>query len=132
MADHLTPSILNELHQALLQRRKALIDEIREQLKGTAEDSYTELAGQLRDLGDEAAADVLLDTRLADIERDVREVEAIRDALMRMDRDEYGVCADCGDEIGLERLRVQPTAERCIRCQQAWEHAHGEEHPRAL
>lgn len=123
---------LTALHDMLLERRKALIGEIREQLEGTAEDSYSDLAGQLRDLGDEAAADVLLDTRLAGIERDVREVEAIRDALTRMERDEYGTCIDCGEEIALERLRAQPTANRCVRCQQVWERTHGEEHPRVL
>lgn len=27
------------------------------------------------------------------------------------------ICADCRNEIGLERLRAQPTATRCVKCQ---------------
>lgn len=29
----------------------------------------------------------------------------------------YGVCEDCGAEIGAERLTILPTATRCIGCQ---------------
>ena len=36
-----------------------------------------------------------------------------------------GLCADCGREIGSERLAAVPTAVRCIRCQAAWEQANG-------
>ena len=34
-----------------------------------------------------------------------------------------GLCADCGREIGSERLAAVPNAVRCIRCQGAWEQA---------
>ena len=132
MSNHLERSDLAELRQTLLERRTALLEEIRSQLDNAGEESYAELAGQLRDLGDEAAADVLLDTRLADIERDVREVEAIREALTRIDQGGYGVCVDCGEDIALERLKAQPTAQRCIRCQEIWERMHADEHPREL
>jgi len=30
----------------------------------------------------------------------------------------YGRCSDCGLEIGRERLLAQPSAERCVRCQE--------------
>jgi len=36
-----------------------------------------------------------------------------------------GLCADCGREIGSERLAAVPTTVRCIRCQAAWEQANG-------
>lgn len=36
-----------------------------------------------------------------------------------------GRCADCGQEIGAERLRALPGAVRCVRCQGAWEVATG-------
>lgn len=31
----------------------------------------------------------------------------------------YGVCADCERPIGLDRLQMRPTAERCIDCARA-------------
>jgi DnaK suppressor protein len=31
----------------------------------------------------------------------------------------YGLCEDCNQEIGAERLAVVPTATRCVGCQSA-------------
>jgi DnaK suppressor protein len=28
----------------------------------------------------------------------------------------YGICEDCGRDIGIERLNARPVARRCIRC----------------
>ena len=35
----------------------------------------------------------------------------------------YGLCEDCGKEIGAERLEALPSATRCIACQASWEQA---------
>ena len=32
-----------------------------------------------------------------------------------------GVCHDCGERIGEERMAALPSAVRCVRCQVAWE-----------
>ena len=42
-----------------------------------------------------------------------------RAALERIDRGEYGKCANCGRPIGLERLEAVPTTRLCIDCKQA-------------
>ena len=34
-----------------------------------------------------------------------------------------GLCVDCGEPIGPERLEALPDAARCLRCQAAWEQA---------
>jgi len=39
-------------------------------------------------------------------------------ALRRLDDGEYGLCEDCGAEIGPGRLRALPFAKRCLSCQQ--------------
>ena len=36
---------------------------------------------------------------------------------------EQGECADCGDSIEPERLRIHPFAVRCVECQQFYEEA---------
>ncbi|MDR3641246.1 MAG: TraR/DksA family transcriptional regulator [Humidesulfovibrio sp.] len=41
----------------------------------------------------------------------------IEDALARMDTGVYGVCEDCGDDIGMARLLATPTARLCVHCQ---------------
>jgi DnaK suppressor protein len=37
-------------------------------------------------------------------------------ALSRMDQGEYGYCEDCGDDIALRRLKLDPAAAKCIDC----------------
>jgi len=46
-----------------------------------------------------------------------RELVAIDEALGRIADGTYGICADCGHEIALERLDARPQALRCISCQ---------------
>ena len=44
------------------------------------------------------------------------ELDAVRAALVRMDRAEYGRCVDCGGEIAAARLQAMPTAALCRGC----------------
>ncbi|KQV07350.1 TraR/DksA family transcriptional regulator [Leifsonia sp. Root112D2] len=37
-------------------------------------------------------------------------------ALNRLDDGSFGVCARCGNPIGVERLKARPTTELCISC----------------
>jgi RNA polymerase-binding transcription factor len=46
-----------------------------------------------------------------------RDLTAVEEALGRIADGTYGVCADCGNEIALERLEARPQALRCISCQ---------------
>lgn len=41
----------------------------------------------------------------------------IDEALERMENDEYGFCANCGQEIQSKRLEAVPWARYCITCQ---------------
>ena len=95
----MTPSQRNELRRALERRRAVLVDEI------TAEAGRTAL--------DEA--------ELADEMRDHQELQDIEAALRRVQDGSYGVCTDCGGAVGLERLRAEPEAARCIECQRRHE-----------
>lgn len=42
----------------------------------------------------------------------------LKNALVRMDSGEFGLCQGCGCEIGLARLQVIPGASNCIHCQE--------------
>ncbi|WP_431245255.1 TraR/DksA family transcriptional regulator [Leifsonia xyli] len=44
------------------------------------------------------------------------DIVAVDAALARIAAGTYGVCARCGQAIGVDRLRARPTAELCIRC----------------
>jgi DnaK suppressor protein len=51
-------------------------------------------------------------------ETDFRRLKAIEDALKKMDREEYGECAGCGEDINEKRLVAIPWATMCIECQE--------------
>lgn len=42
--------------------------------------------------------------------------QRIAAALTRMEEDEYGYCADCGEDIAPARLDLDPTAPKCLSC----------------
>jgi len=48
----------------------------------------------------------------------------VMDALVRIDRGVYGVCADCGKPIPEGRLDARPEAARCVGCQSKRDRKH--------
>ena len=49
------------------------------------------------------------------------EIEAIDQALVRIDSGQYGRCATCGKDIPPSRLEVSPAVTMCVACAQAGE-----------
>ncbi|MGD2128444.1 MAG: TraR/DksA family transcriptional regulator [Lysobacterales bacterium] len=115
---------LNEFKKKLDARYAELREEIRQELLDSDEEHYIDLAGQVHDLEEESVADLLVDLDLAEIDRHVEEIREIDAALLRIARGTYGICADCDDEIEVERLRAHPTARRCEPCQTNFERNH--------
>jgi len=90
---------------------------IKPRLSRARDESYGELAGPPHDLGDESVATLLTDLDQAELSRDLFELCALRAAHGRLADGTYGICVDCGCEIGFERLQAEPTAARCVECQ---------------
>lgn len=44
------------------------------------------------------------------------ELRRIAAALARMEAGEYGYCVECGEEIAVRRLELDPAAPLCIEC----------------
>jgi DnaK suppressor protein len=61
-----------------------------------------------------AESDRSFTLRIRDRER--RLIRKIQAALQRMDDGSYGVCDDCGEEIGVPRLKARPVTKLCINC----------------
>jgi len=117
----LTDTQINDLKAHLVKWSRELKQEIREALSQSDEQHHKDLAGSVADLGDEAVADMLTDVDAALIDRHVVELRDVESALQRMRDGIFGVCIDCGADIGYDRLTVYLTAKRCIRCQQRHE-----------
>jgi len=104
---------------ALLRKRKQhLLKEIRQVLKRSGNEHYADLLGETGDSGDESVATLMSDTANAEVTRDILEVRDIAGAEERIAAGRYGICIDCGDAIGYERLHAYPSCKRCLRCQQ--------------
>lgn len=108
---------LNELRSALLAKKSELaarLERISANLKrGFAADSK-EMA---KELEDSAVVDALGNEARG-------EMSKISAALERMDEGRYGVCADCGEPIDLQRVRAYPYALECIDCATDGERRH--------
>ena len=52
--------------------------------------------------------------RIRDRERKL--IFKIQEALQRLDDGAYGICEQCGEEIGIERLKARPVTTLCIGC----------------
>jgi RNA polymerase-binding transcription factor len=57
--------------------------------------------------------------RIRDRERKL--IAKIDEALRRLEDGSYGVCDDCGETIGTERLKARPVTTLCIQCKSAQE-----------
>lgn len=128
----LDPMQMTHLERRLLDRREVLRAEIRVALQASSVERHRELAGAVHDAGDDSVADLLVDVNLKGMDRDAREFVEIGAALDRMARKAYGVCMDCGADIGYARLEAQPAAARCIECEKRHEQRYGREQGRKL
>lgn len=68
-----------------------------------------------------------LGIRLA--EADALQAQKMEAALGRIARGEFGECIDCGNPIGLERLKALPWTPRCVDCQESLEAESGSRPP---
>jgi DnaK suppressor protein len=118
---------INELRLLLQQRHKELREEIRQELLAADESRYIDLAGRVHDSGEESVADLLMDLDIARLDRQINEIRRIEAALRRIEVGNYGVCHDCDGDIGYERLKRQPYAERCVVCQAQFEKSYAHE-----
>ncbi len=53
-------------------------------------------------------------TKLRLIDRQTKLLAKLREALQRIDEDEFGYCEATGEPIGIKRLLARPTATLCI------------------
>ena len=128
----LDPSQLEQLIDKLKQDYQALLREVRDELENTGDQHRIDLLNaEPGDSGDESIANALSDFNVAMVDRQIQGIRDIEAAFRRVKDDEYGVCIECGDDIGFSRLMAYPTAKRCIVCQEKREKQYAQEgHPK--
>jgi len=117
----LTSKQTEELRKRVEKRRAELMAELREDAARARDEPYSEHAGIAPDSGDESVATLIADLDQADLTRDLDELRAIDAAWQRIRDGSYGICIDCGGDVGYERLKANPAAARDVRCQERHE-----------
>jgi RNA polymerase-binding protein DksA len=117
----MTEQELQELRAAIEKRRSALLSEMRGNAERMRNDRFEDLAGTAPDPGDESVATLIADLGHADMARDLAELRAVEAARGRISDGTYGTCAECGGDIGFDRLRANLSALRCVDCQRVHE-----------
>lgn len=70
------------------------------------------------DLADQASGNNEVHIQLKLKATDAKILQAIEEALYRMEKGTYGICRDCGDPIAAPRLIAIPWTRVCIDCKQ--------------
>lgn len=121
----LTSKQIGELRRRVEKRRSELLAELREDAARARDAPYSEHAGIAPDTGDESVATLIADLEQAEVTRDLEELRAMDAAYQRLKEGTYGICVDCGGDIGYERLKAFPAAARCVACQERHEKTYG-------
>lgn len=121
---NLSTDQLAYLKQLLDERDKELRADLHREVD--ERDDYLDVATEVPDPGDSSFANLSVDLGNAAVTRDIVELRAIEAARVRLENGTYGDCVSCESEIPYERLKVQPTAERCAPCQETYEKTHGD------
>ncbi|MEE8286930.1 MAG: TraR/DksA C4-type zinc finger protein [Gammaproteobacteria bacterium] len=115
--DELSKSQLALLENKLREQQASLRAEVQGERAESDNERDRRSAREVQDRGDEANTDQWREANAAMIDHHVDEISFIQAALSRVDSGTYGLCVDCGEAIGFQRLQAYPSANRCLQCQ---------------
>jgi DnaK suppressor protein len=100
--------------------RDALLRKRGELLGGTAAKplqwTMENNSGRQGDMADQASGNNEVHIQLKLKQTDAKILQAIEEALRRIEQGTYGICRDCGERIADARLTAIPWTRSCITC----------------
>ncbi len=102
--------MMQNIKQNLLNQREALLKEAEETLNNLPSDL------NFPDMGDQASAEADRNFMLRLRDRERMLLKKIDETIERIDKKDYGICEECGNEIGIKRLEARPVTTYCIEC----------------
>ena len=102
-----------------LEKFRVMLVEKKEQILAEAGKTMSEMTDQtanVPDPNDRATIESGRSFELRIRERERKLVGKIEAAIARIDDGSYGLCEECGEEIGLKRLEARPVTTFCIDC----------------
>ena len=116
MSSHLTTGQRALLKAELESRQRQLDRQLQTHQDGLSRSEHArEILERDYDDAPQRAMDREVDLALSDF--DQQELRAVRQALDRVEAEDYGLCGDCGAEIPFDRLKIEPQALRCVKCE---------------
>ena len=97
-----------------------MLNELRGKIRGVRAEGSRQDRARLNP-GDISDVDTQDDLEFALIQMKAETAHKINDALLRLEAGTYGLCFECGEQIGQPRLRALPFAVRCKDCEEAIE-----------
>lgn len=76
------------------------------------------LSSRQGDLADQATGNNEVHVQLKLKQTDAKILQAIEEALWRIEQGSYGVCRDCGEPVAAARLNAIPWTRVCITCKE--------------
>ncbi len=107
------------MNQQQLEHFRTLLMKWKQQLMEEADSTVSNMkegAAVYPDPIDRASQEEGFNLELRTRDRERKLLKKIEQALDKIDKGEYGLCDDCGAEIGIRRLEARPTAVKCIDC----------------
>lgn len=110
----LTPQQLEELHSILESKKSKLDQQLDDAVSATGVVTLDQsTVGRVSRMDAMQQQSMAVSTR-AKAQTSLRKVIS---ALSRMNRNNYGFCDKCDEHIQFNRLKVQPEASHCLKCQ---------------
>ena len=105
---------LEAFREALLQKKH----ELSEAAAGRPLQATMENNSRQGDMADQASGNNEVHIALKLRQTDAKILQAIEEALERIEKGTYGICRDCGEPIAPARLKAIPWTRVCITCKE--------------
>ena len=112
-----TPLMKQAELEAARKRLLVLRDEL-EALSDAAEEARSTVHLDQQSVGRLSRMDALQSQAMAQATERTRlaAIKRIDAALQRIDDGDYGICTECGEEIAVRRLEIDPAVPQCVGC----------------
>lgn len=100
---------IKEIIETSIQTLQEQIITLEEKVKPIAPDCSLGRLTRLEAMGEQHVNNKILDESKLRLTR-------LTNALMRVDKPMFGICIECEEPIGMDRMRIRPESVRCVSC----------------
>jgi len=102
--DTIKEKILQEIASLKIQ-----IESLQEKAKPIAPDCSLGRLTRMEAMGEQQVNQKILD-------ESKRRLTRLKNSLLRIDKPMFGICIECEEPIGTERMKIRPESVRCVAC----------------